>query len=94
VAALRPGLLEYTDPTGARKYVSVSGGFAEILPNKVTVLADEAQMAHEIDLARAEADLEAARKALRGESTELTSEQAVVELDRAMQRVKAARSAR
>lgn len=94
VAALKPGLLEYLDPQGQRHFVYVGGGFVEVKNNRVTVLADEASRSKDIDLARAEADLEQARRALRGEETSTSSEQAVLEVDRAMQRIRAARSAR
>ena len=44
-------------------YVAVIGGFAEVLPERVTVLAEAAERSEEIDAARARADLlEAERK--------------------------------
>ena len=46
----------------------VFGGFAEVLPDRVTVLADVAERAEEIDVARARAALAAAEKML-GSST-------------------------
>lgn len=94
VAALKPGLLEYIDAAGQRHFVYVGGGFVEVRSNKMTVLADEASRASDIDLARAEADLETARRALRGEDTEMSEEQAVQEVEKAIQRIRAARSAR
>jgi len=94
VAALKPGLLEYIDAAGQRHFVYVGGGFVEVKANKMTVLADEASRARDIDLSRAEADLEVARRALRGEDTEMGSEQAVHEVEKAMQRIRAARAAR
>jgi F-type H+-transporting ATPase subunit epsilon len=94
VASLSPGLLEYADHSGGRHYVYVGGGFAEVLADKVTILADEAQKAREIDVAEAEHRLEAARKALRGEDSMIPAENAVMEIERAMSRIRAARSAR
>lgn len=91
VAALKAGLIEYEDAQGQRHTVAVSGGFAVVTGSKVTVLADAAERASEIDLARAEHALENARKALRGETSETTSEEARQELDRAMNRVRAAK---
>lgn len=44
----------------AEQYFAVGGGFAEVQPNKVIVLADSAERADEIDLQRA---LEARRQA-------------------------------
>lgn len=91
IAALRPGLLEFTDGRNQRHFVAVGGGFAEISEGRVTILADDAQRAQDIDLNRAEEDVERARRALRGESSDMTTEEAMVELDRAMNRLKAAR---
>ncbi len=94
IAALRPGLVEYTDSTTNRHYIYVGGGFAEIQGEKVTILADEAERATDIDIARAEAHLEEARKALRGEDSSVDSMDAVLEVERAVSRIKAARAAR
>ncbi len=91
IVALKTGILEFVDMTGQRNYVSISGGFLESSNNSVIVLANTAERSKEIDLARAERALEEARKALRGEASETTQEQALEELDRAMNRVKAAR---
>lgn len=94
IAALRPGILEYTDTTANRHYVYTGGGFAEVGATRVTVLADEAQRASEIDVSHAEQMLEDSRKALRGEDSTLTSEEAVIEVDKAINRLKAARLGR
>ncbi len=91
VAALKPGLLEYEDPSKERHTVAVSGGFVEVGATKITVLADAAERASEIDVARAEHALENARKSLRGESSGVTSEDARAELDRAMNRLRIAK---
>jgi len=91
IAAIQTGILEYTDPTGNRHYVAIGGGFAEVTPDHVTILADKAEKSAEIDLAEAERQLEEARRALRGESTTLSKEQATQELDLAVNRIKAAR---
>ena len=94
VAALKPGLLEYLDAHNQRHFVYVGGGFVEIKSNRMTVLADEASPARDIDLSRAEADLEQARRALRGEDTPLTEDQATQEIEKAIQRIRAARAVR
>src|ERR1039457_7500070 len=39
---------------GTAHYLSVAWGFAEVLPNKVTILADTAERAEEIDIRRAQ----------------------------------------
>lgn len=91
VAALKPGLIEYLDSSNQRHYVAVSGGFAEVNNNKVTILADTAERAKDIDISRAEAALDRARSALSGGDTSMTSEQATEEIERAMNRIRAAK---
>jgi F-type H+-transporting ATPase subunit epsilon len=91
ISAIRTGILEYTDPAGNKHFVAIGGGFAEVTPDHVTVLADRAEPATEIDLSEAERQLEEARRALRGEPSELSKEQATEELDLAVNRIKAAR---
>jgi len=94
IAALKAGLLEYVDRVGNRHFVYVGGGFADVNGQKVTVVADEAQEAREIDLNRAEESLEEARRTLRDDQGDLSKEDAVLEVERAMNRVRAARAAR
>ena len=91
ITALKVGYLEYQDLNSQRHYVAVDGGFAEIMPDWVSVLADAAERRHEIDIARAEAELESARTALRGDDTTMNREQAVLELEKAMNRIKVAK---
>jgi F-type H+-transporting ATPase subunit epsilon len=53
---LQPG--ELIARKGAEEYsLAVSGGFLEVRPDRVIVLADSAERAEEIDIARAEAAL-------------------------------------
>ena len=54
VATLQPGVIEIVKPAGERDLMSVSGGFIEVLKNKVVILADTAERAEEIDIDRAE----------------------------------------
>ncbi len=55
VTVLKPGELRYKK--GSEEFlVAVSGGFAEVrTDNSIKILADTAEHAHEIDIARAEA---------------------------------------
>ena len=94
IAALRPGLLEYVDLDGTRHFVYIGGGFAEVSGERMTVLADEAARAKDIDAARAEEGLENARRALRGEVSGVSSEDAVAEVEKALHRLRAARTTR
>ncbi len=49
VSILRPGVIELKTERGDVKVISVSGGFIEVLRNKVVILADSAEKAEEID---------------------------------------------
>lgn len=62
ISALKPGILTYTIK-GASDKLAVSGGFVEVNGNTVSVLADTASSADEIDVAEARSDKEAAEKA-------------------------------
>ena len=64
LTALKTGILRYTDANGKEHYVFVSGGFAEALPDKVTVLAESAERRSDIDLERAKESLTRAEKRL------------------------------
>jgi F-type H+-transporting ATPase subunit epsilon len=46
------------------EYLAVAGGVVEVRPNKVSVLADVAEYAEEIDIERAEAALERAKTSM------------------------------
>jgi F-type H+-transporting ATPase subunit epsilon len=64
LTALKSGIIRYTDTSGKEHYVFASGGFAEALPDKVTVLAEAAEKRSDVDLERAKAALERAEKRL------------------------------
>ena len=53
MTTLETGQLSYRK-SGATAVVTVAGGYAEVLDNVVTVLANSAEFPHEIDTARAE----------------------------------------
>lgn len=94
IAALKPGLLEYLDGNNQRHYVYTGGGFAEVTGERVTILADDASRASDVDISEAERRLEEARKALRGEDSSISTQNAVIEMERAIERIRAARIAR
>lgn len=54
ITALKVGAVTF-DQGSAIKFWAVSGGFAEVLDNKVTILAENAEPAESIDVERAEA---------------------------------------
>ena len=64
VSVLVPGVVELKKADGSIELASVSGGFIEVLRNKVVVLADTAERAAEIDEARADEARAKAEKAI------------------------------
>jgi len=54
LTGLMPGELRYRK-NGEEVGMCITGGFMEVLPHRVTILADAAERAEEIDVARAEA---------------------------------------
>ena len=54
VSSLVPGVVHVKKKNGEDEVISISGGFLEVLKDKVVILADTAERAEEIDLARAE----------------------------------------
>jgi len=61
------------------------------LPDRVTVLAETAERAHEIDLSRAEAALARAQKRLASNDTNIDWDRASIALQRAVIRIQIAR---
>jgi F-type H+-transporting ATPase subunit epsilon len=69
--------------------ISLCGGFIEVRPQKITVLASCAELPEEIDIKRAEAAKERAESRLKA-SHDVDIERAEVALKRAMMRIKVA----
>ncbi len=65
LSTLDPGELRYT-VDGQVSYMAVTGGFAEVQPQQVTVLADSAELGQEIDVDRARRSRERAEQRIRG----------------------------
>src|SRR3954462_6278836 len=78
ITELSVGEIGYRDEKGQIKRLAVAWGFAEVLPTKVTILAEVAEKAEEIDVARAQKAKEAAEAALKspkdGDTTSAESE--------------------
>jgi F-type H+-transporting ATPase subunit epsilon len=70
ITELGPGELSYTQG-GKTSYLAVSWGFAEVLPDKVTILADAAERPEDIDVKRAQEAKARADEALRKQDPEL-----------------------
>jgi F-type H+-transporting ATPase subunit epsilon len=92
LTSLKPGRLHYKDASGKERAVFVSGGFAEALPDRMTVLAESAEWSRDIDVNRAKAALERAQKRLEEKSKDTNIERARAALYRAIERIKIAES--
>ncbi|MBS3757643.1 MAG: F0F1 ATP synthase subunit epsilon [Desulfobacterales bacterium] len=91
LTSLKIGRLHYKDAGGKERELFVSGGFAEALPDRVTVLAEAAERRSEIDIDRAKAALERAQKRLEQEKAEnVNYERARAAMYRALERIKLA----
>src|SRR5688572_18066160 len=89
LSELKPG--EITFRQGRTQHrLAVSGGFLEVLPEQVTVLAETAERPEEIDVARAQAARERAEKRLRSSDAELDLNRASIALERALIRLQVA----
>ena len=73
-----------------RTEFAVTGGFMEVLPNRVTILADTVERADEIDEARAEQARARAEERLRQRQSDQEAALAEAELRRALVRLKVA----
>jgi len=67
--------------------IAVIQGFAEVLPDRVTVLAETAERAEEIDLARAEAAKARAEQRLASGDSNIDWDRAVVALQKSLIRI-------
>ncbi len=75
---------------GFTHYLVVAWGFAEVLPTKVTILAETAERAEEIDVERARRAKEAAEKMLHSTDPNTDFERALAALKRAEVRLEVA----
>ena len=89
VVALKPGVLKYK-AGGTYRRIAVSGGFAAVSNNVITVLADTAERAEEIDLSRARSSAERARRRLKEKAAGVDDARAQASLQRAVARIRAA----
>jgi F-type H+-transporting ATPase subunit epsilon len=94
LASLQVGEMWYR--IGQEKvYLAVAFGFVEVLPDRVTVLAQIAERAHEIDVARAEAAKKRAEERVaRAPQSDMDFERARVALMKSLVRLQVASRAR
>lgn len=90
LARLVPGQVTAKLASGAEEVFAVSGGFVEVGPEHVTILADTAERPEDIDVARAEAALQRARQRLEHPSEGVDIDRARLALLRAEARLRTA----
>ncbi len=90
LTALKPGEVRVQDTEGKEHFFYITGGMLEIQPHQVTVLADTALRGEQLDEAAALKAQQAAEEALQGVSGETDLERALLELEEARARYRAA----
>lgn len=83
---VKPGVLTITEPEGDKE-AALHAGFAEIQPDRVTILAEIIEWPHEIDAARAEAARERAQERIHEHARDTDIARAETALLRAMARI-------
>ena len=89
LASLAVGELWYRKGT-EKTYLSIAFGFAEVLPDRVTILARLAERAEEIDVSRAEAARTRAQQRVERPQSEVDYERARVALTKSLTRLQVA----
>lgn len=84
------GTLSYALENGQKKYMSICGGYVEVGPDFVRVLANRAEAADDIDVKRAEEALKRANERLLNPTPELDVARALNAMRRAQARLDAA----
>ena len=85
---LRAGEVRVQPPEGDEQALYVGGGVIEVQPRKITVLADTAARAKDLDEAAALAAKQRAEEALRDSADKISQAEALAELARAAAQLK------
>jgi F-type H+-transporting ATPase subunit epsilon len=86
---IQPGVMRIVKE-GDEVDMAITGGFIEVRDNRVTILADSAERAEEIDEARAEEARRRAQRLLEEREAEVDLARAEASLGRALARIKTA----
>ena len=84
---IKPGVATIYETNGETKEAAIHAGFVEILPDKVTVLAEIAEWPGEIDASRAEAARARAEARLQEKDPSMDMARAEIALLRALARI-------
>ena len=94
LATLRPGQVRIVKQGGEEEFFYVSGGMLEVQPHVVTILADTAARAKDLDEAAAQAAKQRAEQALKDRKGEMDLAEAEAQLAEAIAQIKAIQSLR
>ena len=89
LTALQPGELRIKKDNDETA-MAISGGFLEVFQNKLTILADAAERADEIDMERAETAMKRAEERVKTASSDTDLARALTSLRRSRMRIKVA----
>lgn len=90
ISTLEVGVIIIRKANGGEQHFAVTGGFVEVVDNKLTLLAEAAEPIEEIDVQRAEAAKERARQRLASGDKSIDRVRAKKALQRAENRIKLA----
>ena len=93
ITALQPGEIMIRKDR-EETYLAVTGGFLEVMANRVTILADAAEHSDEIDEERARRAVEQAQAQIASRTSDMELSQAVAAVRRAETRLRVARRRR
>jgi len=91
---IKPGEVRIVTDEGNEEFFYVSGGMLEVQPHIVTILADTAARAKDLDEAAAQAAKERAEQALKDQKGEMDLAEAEAQLAEAIAQIKAIQSLR
>ena len=94
LTTLRPGQVRVVKQGGEEEFFYVSGGVLEVQPHTVTVLADTALRAKDVDEAAAQQAKERAERAMQDRTSELEYAEAQAELAQAIAQLQTLRRLR
>lgn len=91
LAEIGTGVLTYAESLGTEHHLAIDGGAVEVLPDRVRILAEYAELAPEINKVRAQEALDRANKRLGLQSMEIDLERARRAVTKAQARIAASK---
>lgn len=90
ITTLAVGIIMYRDGKN-ENYIAVGGGFAEVTPEKVIILAETAEKPEEVDIIRAEEAIKRAQERMSGKIKEaIDFDRAQASVNKAVSRIQVA----